>query len=122
MPGKQWTEHEMKLVSRLACEGWNNKEIAGALNRTPQAVANKKISIRDPEYYIRAQARSDSGREEEIIRASRVHPTSMAGMPTTFKENKMKRFDWEAAGILVAGLVVFSVLAWGSVIQSGTGL
>ena len=94
MPGKQWTETEIRLVNELAAEGHANAVIAKALNRTAQAVANKKISIRDPGYYLRAQAKAD--------------------MPEAFAYNEAlnkREANIEAAFIVAVGTVVFAVLS-----------
>lgn len=105
MPGKQWTQDEIKMVNKLAAEGWSNTDIGAALNRTPQAVANKKISIRDPGYYLRAQAKAD---EAEAYAMN--------------EEEKMKQPDYEAVFIALMGMTVFGILAIGAYLNAGSGL
>ena len=95
MPGKRWTEEEIRQVNELAMSGWTNQRIASALNRSAQAVANKKISIRNPEYYRDAKAK---GQEKNV------------------------KADWEALLIAVMGLTVFAILAVGSLQVAGSGL
>ncbi len=111
MPGKHWTETEIRLVNKLAMEGYNNTAIAEALNRTPQAVANKKISIRDPGYYSRAQAKAEFD-EAHII-------NDLLNKAEGFK---VKQPDYEAIFITLMGMTVFGVLAIGAYLNAGSGL
>lgn len=50
---KHWTMDEVHQLGCLVADGHSNRDIAGILKRTPQAIANKKIELRDPDYYRR---------------------------------------------------------------------
>ena len=48
---KNWTQAELDTVSEMVEKGHSNYDIAVHFGRTPQAVANIKMRINDPDYY-----------------------------------------------------------------------
>ena len=48
---KNWTQAELDTVSEMMEKGLSNYEIGVHFGRTPQAVANIKMKINDPDYY-----------------------------------------------------------------------
>lgn len=53
---RKWTEEEVNELREFVGKGCTNSELSLLLNRTPQAVANKKMELKDPEYYSRRRA------------------------------------------------------------------
>jgi hypothetical protein len=109
MPGRRWTEAEIALVNEMGMRGISNQTIADALNRTPQAVANKKISIRDPDYYLRAQAKAEMDEAHALNELLN-------------EEEGMKQPDFEAIFIVLMGFTVFGILTIGAILNAGSGL
>ena len=99
MPGKHWTTREENTLAELIEAGVCNSDIATILGRSPQAISNKKIGLRDPSYYAEARAKA------EVDEAIKIN-----------EEMSVKGFDWEAAGIIVIGLTVFSIFALGAAV------
>ena len=48
---RNWTQAELDTVSEMMEKGHSNYDIAVHFGRTPQAVANIKMRINDPDYY-----------------------------------------------------------------------
>ncbi|MDG1315581.1 MAG: hypothetical protein P8P29_08685 [Flavobacteriaceae bacterium] len=48
---RNWTQAELDTVSEMMEQGRSNYDIAVHFGRTPQAVANIKMRINDPDYY-----------------------------------------------------------------------
>ena len=48
---RNWTQAELDTVSEMVAPGKSNYDIAVHFGRTPQAVANIKMRIADPDYY-----------------------------------------------------------------------
>ena len=48
---RNWTQAELDTVSEMMEQGKSNYDIAVHFGRTPQAVANIKMRIADPDYY-----------------------------------------------------------------------
>jgi hypothetical protein len=48
---QNWTQAELDTVSEMVEKGHTNYEIAIHFGRTPQAVANIKMRLNDPDYY-----------------------------------------------------------------------
>ena len=48
---RNWTQAELDTVSEMMERGFSNYDIAAHFGRTPQAVANIKMRINDPDYY-----------------------------------------------------------------------
>ena len=48
---QNWTQAELDTVSEMVEKGRTNYEIAIHFGRTPQAVANIKMRLNDPDYY-----------------------------------------------------------------------
>ena len=48
---RNWTQAELDTVSEMMEQGKSNYDIAVHFGRTPQAVANIKMRINDPDYY-----------------------------------------------------------------------
>ena len=105
MPGKHWTNSEEQYLIELVNDGLPNREIAEIMGRTAGAINNKKIDLRDPNYYADARARSD---EAEAYAMN--------------EEEKMKKPDFEAIFIVLMGMTVFSILAVGALLNAGSGL
>ena len=47
---RNWTQAELDTVSEMMERGFSNYDIAAHFGRTPQAVANIKMRINDPDY------------------------------------------------------------------------
>ena len=52
---RNWTQAELDTVSEMMERGLSNHDIALHFGRTPQAVANIKMRIVDPDYYRKYQ-------------------------------------------------------------------
>ena len=48
---RNWTQAELDTVSEMMEKGHSNYDIAVHFGRTPQAIANIKMRINDPDYY-----------------------------------------------------------------------
>ena len=48
---QNWTQAELDTVSEMVEKGKSNYDIAVHFGRTPQAVANIKMRLKDPDYY-----------------------------------------------------------------------
>jgi hypothetical protein len=48
---QNWTQADLDTVSEMVEQGKSNYDIAVHFGRTPQAVANIKMRIADPDYY-----------------------------------------------------------------------
>ena len=48
---QNWTQKELDDMSEMIEKGCSNYDIAAHFGRTPQAVANIKMRINDPDYY-----------------------------------------------------------------------
>ena len=48
---QNWTQAELDTVSEMVEKGKSNYDIAVHFGRTPQAVANIKMRLNDPDYY-----------------------------------------------------------------------
>ena len=48
---QNWTQAELDTLSEMVEKGHTNYEIAIHFGRTPQAVANIKMKLNDPDYY-----------------------------------------------------------------------
>ena len=59
---RKWTEEEVNELREFVDRGFTNQQMSFMFGRTPQAVANKKMELKDPEYYSKRRAT-----EAEII-------------------------------------------------------
>ena len=50
---QNWTQAELDTLSEMVEKGRSNYDIAVHFGRTPQAVANIKMRLNDPDYYRR---------------------------------------------------------------------
>ena len=48
---QNWTQKELDDMSEMIEKGCSNYDIAAHFGRTPQAVANIKMRLNDPDYY-----------------------------------------------------------------------
>ena len=48
---QNWTQAELDTLSEMIEKGKSNYEMAEYFGRTPQAVANIKMRLNDPDYY-----------------------------------------------------------------------
>ncbi len=75
---RKWTEEEVTELREFVDRGFTNQQMSFMFGRTPQAVANKKMELKDPEYYSKRRAAEPEAIEVPVGYESEPWLTSFA--------------------------------------------